>query len=71
MLPWPWCRLAALIPPLAWEFAYAASAALRRKKKMKFFVNWPVDFSSPIFNLLDVQEFLVSGGLVPIMQRYV
>ena len=35
-LLWLWCRLAAvaLIQPLAWEFPYAARAALRRRKKI-------------------------------------
>ena len=32
-----WCRLAAIAPirPLAWEPTYAASAALKRKRKKK------------------------------------
>ena len=36
MLLWLWCRPAAvvLIRPLAWEIPYAASVALRRKKKI-------------------------------------
>ena len=34
---WLWCRLAAAAPkqPLAWELSYAASAALKIKKKKK------------------------------------
>ena len=33
-LLWLWCRLAAeaLFQPLAWEFPYAAGAALKKKK---------------------------------------
>ena len=36
---WLWCGPAAtaLIQPLAWEIPYAASAALKRKKKKKTF----------------------------------
>ena len=35
VLPWLWCRLAAaaVIPPLAWEYPYAAGMALKRQKK--------------------------------------
>ena len=35
---WLWCRLAATapIPPLAWEFPYAAGAALKRHKYLYF-----------------------------------
>ena len=35
VLLWPWCRPAAvaLIQPLAWEFPYAAGAALKSKAK--------------------------------------
>ena len=32
-LPWPWCRLADPIQPLAWEPPYAAGVALKMKKK--------------------------------------
>ena len=37
VLPWLWCRLAAIapIPLLAWEFPYAPGAAIKRKKKKK------------------------------------
>ena len=37
MLLWLWCRLAAVAPiwPLAWEPPYAASEALKSKKKKK------------------------------------
>ena len=31
--PWLWCRPAAPIQPLAWGLPYAASAAIKRKKK--------------------------------------
>ena len=34
-LLWLWCRLAAAIQPLAWDFPYAAGVALKRKKKKK------------------------------------
>ena len=36
-LLWLWCRLAAvaLIQPPAWELPYAASAALKKKKRKK------------------------------------
>ena len=35
VLLWLWCRLAAeaLIRPLAWELQYAASVALKKKKR--------------------------------------
>ena len=38
-LLWLWCRLAAvgLIRPIAWEPPYAASVALKSKKKKKKF----------------------------------
>jgi len=34
MLLWLWCRPAAIAPirPLAWEYQYAAGAALKRQK---------------------------------------
>ena len=37
ILPWLWCRPAAVAPigPLAWESPYAADAALKSKKKKK------------------------------------
>ena len=36
MLPWLWCRPAAVAPirPLAWEHPYAVGAALKKKKKV-------------------------------------
>ena len=36
-LLWPWCRLVAtaLIRPLAWEYPYAAGAALEKAKRQK------------------------------------
>ena len=36
-LLWLWCRLAAVAPirPLAWEFAYAVGADLKKRKKEK------------------------------------
>ena len=37
VLLWLWCRLAsaALIRPLAWEFTYAAGAALKKKRRRR------------------------------------
>ena len=35
ILLWLWCKLAALVRPLAWEQPYASGAALKKKKKKK------------------------------------
>ena len=41
VLPWLWCRLAAIAPirPLTWETPYAAGVALEKTKKKNFFLN--------------------------------
>ena len=41
MLLWLWHRPAALIQPLAWKLPYTMGAALRRKKKYK----WLLEFT--------------------------
>jgi len=47
-LLWLWCRPvgAALIQPVAWEFAYATGAALKPKKKTSKKARWGFDRSA-------------------------
>ena len=58
-LAWLWCKPAAAAPiqPLAQEFPYAASAALKKKKHQPK-VGWTAEEGAPVLCLLSALTFI-------------
>ena len=67
VLPWLWCRSAAVAPilPLAWELPYAAHMALERKEKEKRRNVSRVTLQPQVKFLVEPQKLGTAGSWLP------